>query len=99
MKEYIEQLRAQMLARQSESPPQSTLSPRVVKLAEQINAWHDKRTVPERWNPVMLGRIAALFGVTRELAAAGMQYAGWKENRTGNASMWQPSINLINKEK
>jgi hypothetical protein len=38
----------------------------------------------------MLGRIAALFGVSRELAAAALQYAGWKETRKSTASLWLP---------
>ncbi|MDP3087085.1 MAG: hypothetical protein Q8M99_02665 [Methylotenera sp.] len=89
MKSYAEHLRAQMLARQSVTTFPSN---RLTSLANQINAWHDKRTVPERWNPVMLGRIAALFGVTRELAAMAMLSTGWKERKTGTTSLWLAPI-------
>ena len=96
MKNYMDQLRAQMTARQTAAKFPSN---RVTTLANQINTWHETRSVPERWQPVMLGRIAALFGISRELAATGLHYAGWKENRIGAASLWQPTINFKNKEQ
>lgn len=100
MKTYIEQLKAQIAKQQPASHLQSVPSQRVIELAEKINKWHDKRPVPERWQPVILGRIAALFGVTREQAAAGMQYAGWQEKRTGTSSLWQAPTNFYhNMEK
>ncbi|MEI8363799.1 MAG: hypothetical protein WCG35_11365, partial [Betaproteobacteria bacterium] len=63
IKTYSEQLKTEMAKQQTARHIQNAPSHRVIKLAEQINTWHDKRPVPERWNPVMLGRIAALFGV------------------------------------
>lgn len=99
MKTYTEQLKAQIAKQQPARHLQNAPSHRVIELAEKINAWHDKRPVPERWQPVILGRIAALFGVTRELAAAGLQYAGWQEKRIGTTSLWQaPTMNFDNKE-
>jgi hypothetical protein len=96
MNEYSERLRALLVTQQSHTKAPSK---RVINLAQQINEWHEKRQVPERWQPVMLGRIAALFGVSRELAATALQYAGWKETRKSNTSLWQPTINFNNKEQ
>lgn len=69
---------------------QSHISNRVIELANQIKAWHDTRPVPERWHPVQLGRLAAQFNVSRELAAASLGHAGWIETRSGTHSFWQP---------
>ena len=91
MKTYAEYLRAQMFTQQSS---QAVPSKRVIQLATQINAWHEKRIAPERWQPVMLGRLAALLGISRELTAAALQYAGWKESRKSNTSLWLPQTNL-----
>lgn len=66
---------------------------RVIDLATRINQWHDTRPVPERWQPVQLGRLAAQFGVTRETAAAALEYAGWKETKSGATSLWTPPTN------
>lgn len=60
----------------------------VLALADRLAVWHDTRPVPVRWQPVLLGRVAALFGVSRELAAAAMIHAGWTENRIGVGSWW-----------
>jgi hypothetical protein len=93
MKTYTERLRAEIQTQQS---LQTVPSKRVINLAHKINEWHESRQVPERWQPVMLGRIAALFGVSRELAAAALQYAGWKEKRIGASSYWLPPTTLNN---
>lgn len=87
MNEYSERLKTMLVTQQSHIKAPSS---RVINLAHQIDEWHENRQVPERWQPVMLGRIAALFGVTRELAAAALQYAGWKETRKSTTSLWLP---------
>lgn len=61
---------------------------RVIELAGRIATWHETRPVPDRWQPVLLGRVAARFGTCRELAAAALAYAGWTENRIGVGSWW-----------
>jgi hypothetical protein len=91
MNEYSERLRALLVTQQSQLKAPSK---HVINLAQQINEWHENRQVPERWQPVMLGRIAALFGVSRELAAAALQYAEWKETRKSTTSLWLPTTNL-----
>jgi len=69
--------------------PQHTSS-RVVELATQINAWHDTRSIPERWQPVQLGRLSAQLNASRELTAMALSYTGWIEKRSGSYSLWQP---------
>jgi hypothetical protein len=70
---------------------------RILQLALDIEKWHAGRNVPERWQPVVLGRVAALFGVSREVAAAALTVAGWLETRSAGRSLWQaPTSN--NKE-
>lgn len=73
-----------------EQEQQSLVSNRVIELAEQINAWHDTRPIPERWQPVQLGRLAAQLNSSRELTAISLRYAGWVEKRSGTYSLWQP---------
>ena len=63
-------------------------SERVLNLARQLAAWHDTRPVPDRWHPLLLGRVAARFGASRELAAAALIHAGWNENRISAGSWW-----------
>jgi len=74
---------------QKPEPPQ-LVSPRIVELAGNIKMWHDTRPCPERWQEISLGRIAAHFNVSREVAAAALQYAGWVEKRVSASSVWQP---------
>ena len=64
------------------------VSEKVVNLANQLTKWHDARPVPERWNPVQLGRLAATLGTTNELIAAALQYAGWTEKKQSTFSLW-----------
>lgn len=72
-------------------------APRILQLAHGIEKWHATRNIPERWQPVVLGRVAALFGVSREVAAAALTVAGWLETRSSGRSLWQaPTSN--NKE-
>lgn len=68
------------------------VSERVVNLAHQLTAWHDARPVPERWNPVQLGRLAATLGVSNELIAAALQYAGWTERKQSTYSLWAAPV-------
>ncbi len=65
---------------------------RVMDLANLITQWHATRAVPERWQSVQLGRIAAQFGATRETTAAALIYAGWKEVRQGATSVWNAPV-------
>lgn len=74
---------------------QSHISSRVIELADQIKAWHDTRPVPDRWHPVQLGRLAAQFSVSREVAAAALGYAGFIEKKSGTHSLWQPKMEKI----
>ena len=71
---------------------QSYVSSRVIELADQINAWHETRPIPERWNPVQLGRLAAQFDTSREALANALHYGGWIETRKGSFSYWNPKI-------
>lgn len=69
---------------------QSHVSTRVIELADQIKAWHDTRPIPERWQPIQLGRFAAQLNASRELTATALRYAGWVEKQTGTHKLWQP---------
>lgn len=82
----------------SESDARKTITPsndapavseKVILLADRFVMWHRLQPLPERWEPQQLGRIAAVFGVSRELMAAALHYAGWVEHRTGTTSYWQ----------
>ena len=73
-----------------EQEQQSYVSNRVIELADQIKAWHNRRPIPERWHPVQLGRLAAQLDASRELTATALGYAGWIEKRIGTHSLWQP---------
>lgn len=85
---YIATLRKKLDSQPQNHDPTSA---KVRRLADTITAWHSHRSVPERWNPVQLGRLAAMFGVTREVAATALTLAGWREIRTNRCSYWQPS--------
>lgn len=82
---YIESLKNLQLAQHA---PPVVPTQRVIELAAQINAWHKTLPVPECWQPLQLGRIAATFGVTREMAASALKYGRWKEQRQGATSLW-----------
>ena len=73
-----------------EQEQQSHVSSRVIELANQIRAWHDTRPIPDRWQPVQLGRLAAQLNVSRELTAAALGYEGWVEKQIGAHKLWQP---------
>ena len=73
-----------------EQKQQSLVSNRVIELADQIKAWHDTRPIPDRWQPVQLGRIAAQLNASRELTATALMYVGWIEKRVGAQKLWQP---------
>jgi len=64
------------------------VSEKVINLANEITAWHDARPVPERWNSVQMGRLAATLGASNELIAAALQYAGWTERKQSTFSLW-----------
>jgi hypothetical protein len=86
--DFLERLRSPS---SNEEPPLTPhVSNHVIELAEKINAWHDARPVPERWQPVQLGRLAALFNVSRELTAVALGYAGWVEKKRSAQSLWHP---------
>lgn len=68
--------------------PYPKVPEKIVHLSEQINSWHKTLPLPIRWQPLQLGRIAARFNVSRELAATALQYGGWIEKRIGNISYW-----------
>ncbi|MDI1309400.1 MAG: hypothetical protein PSV17_08190 [Methylotenera sp.] len=68
------------------------VSEKVVALAEIITKYHANRSIPERWHPIQLGRLAAMLGVSRELAAAALVHAGWLEHKNGVTSRWLPKI-------
>lgn len=68
------------------------IAPRVIELASSIKEWHDARPIPERWQAIQLGRLAARFGASREIAAAALHYAGWIEVKHGNCSLWAAPI-------
>jgi hypothetical protein len=87
---YIDEFNKKIKNFKPATQHQSQASTRVIELADQIKAWHETRPIPDRWYPVQLGRAAAQFGVSRELAATALQYANWKEKRTGATSLWQP---------
>jgi predicted ATPase len=72
---------------------QSAISSKVIQTAELINRWHKTLTLPERWYPLQLGRVAAQFGVSRELAASALVYGGWIEYRSGSTSFWKRYLN------
>ncbi|SDK50858.1 hypothetical protein SAMN05192566_1449 [Methylophilus rhizosphaerae] len=67
------------------------VSEKVIQLADRFVMWHRLQPLPERWEPQQLGRIAATFGVPRELMAAALKHAGWVEHKTGATSYWQRS--------
>lgn len=87
LRNYMEQLKSV-----THNTSQSATSQRVATLTARIQVWHETRPIPERWQPVALGRVAALFGTTRELAAVALQNAGWKEQRKGGRSLWTAPI-------
>jgi hypothetical protein len=62
---------------------------KIVHLSKLINTWHKTLPLPNRWQPLQLGRIATRFNVSRELAATALQYGGWIERRIGNISYWE----------
>lgn len=86
--DFLEKLRNTKHFQEQEQ--QSHVSNRVIELADQIKAWHDTRPIPERWQPVQLGRLAAQFNASRELTAAVLGYAGWVEKQIGTHKLWQP---------
>jgi hypothetical protein len=91
LSKFKQKLDAASLPKQIEqSYPQ--VSEKVVNLAHQLDVWHDARPVPERWNPVQLGRLAATLGVSNELIAAALQYAGWTERKQSTYSLWVAPI-------
>jgi hypothetical protein len=88
---FQQNLHSAALPKQIEqSHPQ--VSEKVINLAHQLAAWHDARLVPERWQPVQLGRLAATFGVSNEVMAAALQYAGWAETKKSTYSLWAAPI-------
>jgi len=100
LQEFIATLTAVPTAQPQECTAPAEISTRAVALSEQINHWHDARPVPDRWKPALLGRIAARFGATRELAAVALQHAGWRELRKAKhgASYWLPPTLFPNEE-
>ena len=68
---------------------ESHVSNHVIELADQIKAWHDTRPIPERWQPVQLGRLAAQLNASRELTATALGYAGFIEVRSGTQKLFQ----------
>lgn len=91
IQDYLARLREHSLKRRPDAAYVTPI-PRVVELAQKIGVWHGDRPVPDRWQPILLGRVAALFGVSRDLAAAALLHAGWKETRRwpGGPSYWHP---------
>lgn len=85
--EFIEQMKRQA-AKSDLTATTIDISPSVIELAERLMKWHEKRPAPERWQPIQLGRMAAMFGTSRELMAAALQYAGFKESKTSATSLW-----------
>ncbi|PPC93909.1 MAG: hypothetical protein CTY33_05900 [Methylotenera sp.] len=85
--DFLETLRN---SKSTEVNEQSHVSIRVIELADQINAWHDTRPIPERWQPIKLGRLAAQLDASRELTAAALEQAGFYEKRIGTNSLWLP---------
>jgi len=67
--------------------------PKATQLVKEINDWHANRTVPERWKPSQLGRLAAQFSTTRELMANALTLAKWTEKLSGSKSQWYPPVN------
>lgn len=82
---YIQTLKS--MQRTQHVPP-VVPTQRVIDLAAQINTWHRSLPVPDCWHPLPLGRTAAMFGVTREMAASALRHGGWKEQRAGATSLW-----------
>ena len=80
------------LAPPKNESPQIKVSEKVISLAYQLTKWHDARPVPERWNPVQLGRLAATLGTSNEVMAATLKYAGWTERKQGTYSLWAAPI-------
>ena len=68
----------------------SHISTRVIELSEQIKTWHETRPVPERWQPVQLGRLAAQLNASRDLTATALGLAGWIGKRSGTTIFYQP---------
>ena len=73
------------------------ISPHIIELAERVIRWHEKLPIPDRWQPVQLGRIAATFNTSREAMAVALHYAGFQETKTSNMSLWVRA--KFNKEK
>lgn len=64
------------------------VSEKVIELASKVRVWHKALPLPARWEEQQLGRMAALFGVSRELMAAALHYEGWMEHKAGATSYW-----------
>lgn len=94
MKSYYDSLKAQIYFRASLEQHQVPTK-RVIDLSEKIIKWHTTLPVPDCWQPVALGRIAALFGVSREIAANALQHGNWKETRQAAHSLWLPPAENI----
>ena len=91
MSKFKQKLHTASLPKQIEQSHQQ-VSEKVINLAHQLAVWHDARPVPERWNPVQLGRLAATFGASNEVMAATLQYAGWTERKQSTYSLWAAPI-------
>lgn len=87
--EYLQNLNSQHQTA-LQKPKDNIVSERVVLLAENITRWHAERKAPERWQPVQLGRLAAMLCESREITAATLIYIGWKEKKVAKASLWSP---------
>lgn len=66
----------------------ATVSKRIIELADRFVSWHQSQPLPERWEPLQLGRLSALLGVSREMMAAALTHAGWVERKMGTTSYW-----------
>lgn len=90
LEETIKKYRSGALPNKTQ--PKLQVSEKVLSLVQQLTEWHNKRPVPDRWHPVILGRLAATFGVTNEVMAATLHYAGWKETKKSTYSLWVAPI-------
>lgn len=90
-KKHLEKSEADARKTITPSNDASAVSEKVIQLADRFVMWHRLQPLPERWEPQQLGRIAAVFGVSRELMAAALKHAGWVEHKTGATSYWQRS--------
>lgn len=87
IKEFIQKIETQK-APAPNREIDDVISIKIIELAERVSKWHEKIPIPERWQPIQLGRIAARFSTSRELMAATLQYAGFQETKTSNMSLW-----------